>query len=780
MRIKINIFIFLIILKLVAFSQVKPGQWVDHLSYDYSNGVVKVGKTVYASNGFGLSKYDDFDNSIEKLTKINGLSDVGIKLLRKNDYNNKVMVIYNNTNIDVIEPDEKIVNISDIKRKIIQGKKYINEVYFKDNFAYISCGFGIVVFDTDKLEIKDTYYLGDGISALEVYQVTKNDTAFFAATPSGIFYGKTNTNLSNYQNWKSLNNGIATGPYNAIVNLNGKIIINYSEKLKSNASLKDTLYELTNAGWMKYSINASYINSENKKLYEYSKYNKLLIIDQFGVAEYTSSGTRLIYLSDYGFNDGLYAKISDVYFENNNLYWVADENHGLIKSGGGPWALNERIKLNGPSHNLVNDLDIKDGKLVVAPVDLGEVFNSQYQKYRANIYENSEWRSLKNEFPDSIRDVNAVSIDPNNKEHIAFACMASGVVDFNNNKIQGVYTYGNSPLVGINGGSDIRVTGVSFDKNSNIWASITLGKKCIAVKKPNNSWTLLDFEQFVVQPTISKIMFDKSDQAWIILPRNVGLMIYKDVNGLSQPNTSNTKFLSTSPGNGKLPSVDVRSTCEDKDGNIWVGTAKGIAVFYSPGNVFTNSNWDSQQILIEQDGHVQILLENDVITAIAVDGVNRKWIGTESSGVYCFSPDGQEEIYHFTEETSPIYSNIIKDIATDETTGDVFFATDKGIQAFRTPIIKGFDDFTNVHAYPNPIRPGTSAPVYITGLIDESDVKITDVSGNLIWATKSQGGQVVWNLQSFSGTKAATGVYMIYCSSATGDKSATAKLLIVN
>lgn len=780
MRFKIYIFFFLTFLNLISFAQVKVGQWLDHLSYDYANSVVKVGGMVYASNGSGLVTYNVFDNSLEKLTKINGLSDVGIKLLRKNDYNNNVIVVYDNTNIDIIQPDGKIVNVSDIKRKIIQGKKYINEVYFNGILAYISCGFGVIVFDTEKFEIKDTYYLGNGVANLEVYQVTRNDSAIFAATPTGIYYGKLNTNLSNYQNWKSLNSGIAAGPYNTIVNFGGKIIVNYSEKLKSNTSLKDTLYELTTSGWIKYAINGNYINSENKKLYDYSKYNKLFILDQYGVSEYLSNGTRLNYLTNYGYNDYFYAQISDVYYDEDSKFWVADRNHGLIKSGGAFWTSNEKIRMNGPSHNLANDLAISDGKVVVAPVNLGEVFNSQYLQYRSNIYENGEWRSLKNEFPDSIRDVNAVAIDPNDKEHIAFACMASGLVDFKNNQIQGVYTYGNSPIVGINGGSDVRVTGVNFDKNSNIWASITLGKKCIAVKKPNNSWTLLDFEQFVVQPTISKIIFDKYDQAWMILPRNVGLMVYKDVNGLSQPNLANTKLLSTAQGNGRLPSVDIYSICEDKDGKIWVGTAKGITVFYNPENVFTNGNWDSQQILIEQDGHVQLLLENDVITAIAVDGVNRKWIGTESSGVYCLSSDGQEQIHHFTEEDSPLYSNLIRDIVTDETTGDVFIATDKGIQTFRTPIIKGFDDYTKVHAYPNPIRPGSSTPVYITGLIDESDVKITDVNGNLIWSTKSQGGQVVWNLQSFSGTKAASGVYMIYCSSATGDKSATAKLLIVN
>ncbi len=764
-------------LSLFSFAQVKIGQWVDHLSYDYSNSVAKVGPLVYVSNGSGLATYNEVDNNLEKLTKIDGLSDVGIKLLRKNDNNNNLLVIYNNTNIDVIKPDGSIVNLSDIKRKIIQGKKYINEVYFNGGLAYISCGFGIIVFDTDKMEIKETYYLGNGITNLEVYQVTRNDSAIFAATPTGIYYGKLNANLGNFQNWKSLNVGIAAGPYNSIVNFNGKIIANYSARLKSNVSMKDTLYEYTSTGWAKYSINANHQNSENYRLYDYSKYNKLLILDQYGIGEYSATGYKLNYLTNYGFD---YATINDVFYENNNQFWVADKKHGLVKSGGAPWTPNEKIHINGPENNLVNDLDIKDGILISAPMNLGDVYNSQYRNDKPGMYKEGEWVSYKNIIPDSIVDMNAVTIDPNDKDHVAFACMGSGVMEIRNNHVQGVYKYGNSPLIGYNGGDDVRITGVSFDKNSNLWTSITLGKRCIAVKKPNNTWTLLNFEQFVVQPTITKIIFDKYDQAWIVMPRNIGLMVYKDVNGLSQPNTSNTRFLSIAQGNGHLPSVDIQSVCEDKDGHIWVGTAKGIAVFYNPENVFTNANWDSQQILIEQDGHVQILLENDVVTSIAVDGVNRKWVGTESSGVYCFSADGQKEIYHFATDNSPLYSNLVRDIVVDETSGDVFFATDLGIQSYRTPIIKGYDDFTSVHAYPNPIRPGSNGPVYVKGLIDEATVKITDVYGNLVWSTVSQGGQIEWNLQTFSGTKAASGVYMIYCSSASGDKSATAKLLIVN
>ena len=777
MQSKKNLLILFTCISLCGFSQVKVGQWLDHLSYDYANSVVKVGDKVYFSNGSGVATYNTGDNSIEKLTKIDGLSDVGVQMLRKNDYNNSILVIYDNTNIDVIDNSDKIVNIADIKRKLITGKKTINEVYFKGKYAYISCGFGIIVFDTDKLEIKDTYYLGNATANLEVYQVTSNDTAIFAATPNGVFYGNKNSNLSFYQNWKSLNAGLPVGPYNAIVNYNGKIITNYSELLKSNTDFKDTLYEYTQAGWATYTLNINHKGVSNKKLYDYSKYNKLLILDQWGIAAFDALGTRINYITNYGFD---FSRINDVFYENNSVFWVADYFHGLIKSGGAVWKPNEKIRINGPENNYVNDLDIKDGLLAVAPVNLGDVYNSQYVKYKPNIFENGGWRSLRSIIPDSLIDINAVAIDPNDKNHIAFAGMSSGIIDVQSNQLKAVYKYGNSPLIGYNGGNDVRVTGVSFDKNSNLWASITLGKKCITVRKPNNTWTLLNFEQFVVQPTISKIIFDKYDQAWIVLPRNIGLMVYKDVNGLSQPNSSNTKFLSSVVGNGKLPSQDVHSICEDKEGHIWLGTAKGVAVFYNPENVFTTSNWDCQQILIEQDGYVQILLENDIISAIAVDGVNQKWIGTQSSGVYCLSSDGQKEIYHFTQENSPLYSNTIKDVVVDEISGDVFIATDKGIQSFRTSIIKGFEDYSKIHTYPNPVRPGYSGNVYVKGLVDESEVKITDVSGNLVWSTKSQGGQIEWNLKTFSGTKASSGVYLIYCATATGEQSATTKLLIIN
>lgn len=783
MRFKPLFFLCFALISGFSFSQVKVGQWVDHTCHTFANAVAKLGTFVYSSNGVSLTKYNILDNSLEKMTKYEGLSDVGIKLMRKSDHSSLILVIYENTNIDVIKADGSIVNVSDIKRKSIPGKKFINEVYFNGKFAYISAGFGIVVFDTEKLEIKETYYIGNGITNYEVYQVTKNDTAFFAATNVGVFYGKATMNLSNFQNWKSLNTGIAPGPYNNIVNFGGKILANYSARLDSDQSMKDTIYQYNGTSWSVYLS-----GTENKKIYDYSKYNKLLIIDQWGLKDRDLAGNGTVYITKYNSpSDDSYIK--DCYFENDGIYWLADERAGFVKSKGGYPEPNEKLNLNGPNTNLVNDLASIDGNVYMASTNLGELWNNQWRAPYINYYKDYDWTSLNSTYIDSIYDINCTAVDPNDKEHAVFGSWGKGVVEVRNGVPVNIYNKSNSSMQYAGTSQDVRVGGVFFDQNSNLWAISSLNNKFLNVKTPSGTWVNFDFNPIATadpnaimssNPNAGKVIVDKKGLVWVHLARGAGMVVFNPGSSFNQPNTLNAKIISTYKGSGGLPTSDIFSMVEDQTGNVWVGTGKGVAVFYNTDRIFSGGDWDCQQILIEQDNHVQILLENDEIRSLAVDGANRKWCGTLSSGLYCFSPDGQEEIYHFTTENSPLYSNVIRDISVDEKTGDVFIASDIGIQSYRTDIIKGFEDFTKVHAYPNPIRPGYSSNVYITGLIDEAVVKITDVAGNLVWQTKSQGGQVGWNLTSLSGSRVQSGVYMIHCASTDGEKSASTKLMVIN
>jgi ligand-binding sensor domain-containing protein len=239
------------------------------------------------------------------------------------------------------------------------------------------------------------------------------------------------------------------------------------------------------------------------------------------------------------------------------------------------------------------------------------------------------------------------------------------------------------------------------------------------------------------------------------------------------------KLLNDEEGNGGLPNNEVYCMEEDLDGELWVGTLEGIAVFYSTDDIFTAESVNAEQILIEQDGNIQILLETEAVTCIEIDGGNRKWVGTQNSGVFLFSPDGLEEIFHFTSTNSPLPSNNVLDIAINHSTGEVYFATESGVVSFMSTATNFGLEINEVSVFPNPVRPGYEGLITIDGLAYDTDVKITDMGGNLVYKTTSEGGRAIWDGLTLNGEKAVHGVYLIFCSNPDGSATQVAKVAVV-
>jgi ribosomal protein S11 len=213
---------------------------------------------------------------------------------------------------------------------------------------------------------------------------------------------------------------------------------------------------------------------------------------------------------------------------------------------------------------------------------------------------------------------------------------------------------------------------------------------------------------------------------------------------------------------------------------MWIGTTEGLVVLYSPQNVFQpGKNFDAQPVLFEEDGVVQRLLGTEAVNAVVVDGANKKWFGTLNSGVFYTSADGTETIYNFTVDNSPLLSNTILDIAIDDETGEVYFATAEGIVSYRGSATRGYDDYTDVYAYPNPVRPGYDGPIYIRGLVTNARVKITDVAGNIVFETIAEGGQARWDGLNLDGEKVVSGVYVAYITDDLAEKTTVTKILVI-
>jgi len=201
---KIFLLILLSLLVNTGFSQpVGIGQWRDQLPWSDCISVAEAGSKIYCATPYALFYFDKDDNSVQRLSKINLLSDIGINTISYSSDYQTLVIAYSNANIDLIK-DNAVINISDIKRSTILGNKTINNIYFIGKYAYLSCSFGIVVLDVDKEEIHDTYYIGANGGQVNVMSLTKdsNDT-LFAASDKGIYIASAkNPNLANYQNWK--------------------------------------------------------------------------------------------------------------------------------------------------------------------------------------------------------------------------------------------------------------------------------------------------------------------------------------------------------------------------------------------------------------------------------------------------------------------------------------------------------------------------------------------------------------------------------------------------
>ena len=222
---------------------------------------------------------------------------------------------------------------------------------------------------------------------------------------------------------------------------------------------------------------------------------------------------------------------------------------------------------------------------------------------------------------------------------------------------------------------------------------------------------------------------------------------------------------------------------EDHDGTSWIGTGAGPIVLTNPTRFFNDDFYCTQIKVPRNDGSnlADFLLANDQINAIAIDGGNRKWIGTETNGVYLLSSDGLETIEHFTEDNSPLPSNSITSIAIHPKSGKVYIGTLKGLVSYQGDATEGESSFEddNVYAYPNPVHPGYTGVNTVTGWMTDSDEKITNISGHLIYEGSSIGGQFTWDGRNRQGNRVASGVYFVMAANKEGKEGIVTKILFV-
>jgi len=753
------IFVFLSVLS--VFSQANSN-WSSYYSYNYIVGLAEANNRIIASTENAIFSKHLVTGEITTFNSIDGLKSDEITAVYHSREFNITLVGNANGFLIVIRPDSRqIINKVDIVNDvpIVQSNKKINHFLEHNGKVYIATDYGVSVFNLETIEFGDTYFIGDFGQETKVFQTALYNNEIYAVTENnGIKRASlSNPFLINYNSWETFNSESWTG----ITSIGQHLVASKSNKILYKLNTNGTSLEQfnTNENILNIkSVNQYLTITTSSTIYVLSE--NLASVTQIGqfltdeTLEYTASSIiqNTLYIGTK--NKGVYS----IELNNTNVY----QNHTP----------------NGPLRNKVYSINATADNLWCVfgdnvPNNLSPFFPT-LGRYGISKLTPEGWLHIP--YKDVLQAANLSKIVtvPNNENQVYIGSNYSGILKIENDIPTHLFSStntGQNGLEGFTGGSssDVRIHNMTFDRNNNIWVTNAGETGHLKVMRTDETWN-----SYVINPeatTYSDLIVDKNGTKWIA---TTGRGLY----GFNEAYQNRLITIDNSYDEG-IPINRVYTIAIDQNNRLWIGTLWGLRILPNVDRFLTETQPVVNPVIIIDDGLPQELLFQQTVRKIKIDGADRKWIGTLGSGVFLVSPNGQETIFHFTKDNSPLPSDFIIDIDINPKTGEVFFATDKGMVSYKGTSTQAYNNLRDVYVYPNPVRPEYAGTVKIAGLTDAANVKITDIEGNLVYETKSSGGTIEWNTTAFGKYKVASGVYMIFITSEDATETTVKKVMII-
>ena len=765
------------VLTFAATAQIQPvGQWRSHLPYRLSTHVVQAGPWVFVASGSGLFRYHADEKYVEPLTKVEGLTDVDITSLAYDPVTDWVVVGYRNGNLDLIR-NEKIVNVPELVRSsLYPGKKKVNHIHCgapgtpRAGRALLSTDFGIVELNLATQLVVGTYLVGPNAQEAVVYGTSTRADSVWVATGQGLVAAAQADPWYDPSVWHrhaqwegQVVHLVAAHPSVA----DPQLAVGVPTAAGDSLSIRRNGTWRTVDDGLDIPSSLYQIVPQGAGFWVARSFDVLEVLPGNGTAWQTSP----IMSPGTGNNAGFRPR-GLVWDAQRQILWTANSYRGLTFKDNPTYA-QHRVPSGPPTGNVYRMASPGD-KLYVAPGSLDATWTAQFNNDGLFVFTGGRWSARQDANVDNAKDLVAVAVDPTDTSHVYLGSWGKGVVHLHRGQFVERWDATNSPLgpALASTSNDVRVGGLTFAQDGTLWATASLATNNLYKRTPDGTWTAYSLGQFSGE-AIKDLALDEDGRVWMI-SRTKGI-VCAEVDGSSVQ----VRRITSGAGDGNLPSPDVQALAFDQDGELWVGTTDGLAVIYTPYNVFNpGRSIDAQPILREENGVVQKVLGSERISCIAVDGGNRKWVGTQSGGLFLLSPDGLEELMHLTSTNSPMLSDRITSLAVDPVTGEVFMGTDRGLQSFRAGATAGGETFGDVVAFPNPVPPDYTGPISVRGLKANVRCKITDRSGRLVFEATAWGGTLVWPGNTLNGEPAPAGIYQVYTTDDLGTDTYVATVAV--
>ena len=748
------------------------GEWRSFLPYNDGRWVTQSEDKIYYSTDLSLFSINkDEVEDVMFQSKVEGLTDVGIRRIQYDEFNKQLIVVYDNSNIDILA-DGEVINLADIKdNQILTGDRSINDIHIPNaNSVFFATAFGIVELNLQKLEFSSTIFTN-----VVVNDITSKGNVLYAATDLGIYYVDIaeNPNIIDFSSWSlfGVSDGLEVDTYEAYH------VEFFNDKLYAN--IENELWHQEDNGQFAFLPLEGFEDFDIRFLAPAR--NSLMV----GALK-TNFGRVLFVEEDNSFSSGLTGctnRITYAVEDEQGRYWYSDEFGEIRWSDNANGGCHKDL-LNSPKSETVSDIEVQNDKVYVASGGVKDNYSPQFNRDGFYILENGTWNIYDSKNIEVIEDVefyNYFQIEPHPEDdRVYVGSYFEGLLEFNPvDQSATLFNRENSPISFTVGDSEReRISGLAFDNNGTLWINNFGANTPLIALTSEGVWHAFNPAG---DNQLAKVVVDNNGYTWSVLgTTGGGVVVHSDGGTIADPTDDESRFINSS--NSEIVTGTINTIAVDLDGEVWVGTNQGPVIFDSGPSIFTNDNRGSRR-QVTQDSIPAILLETEDIRAIAFDGANRKWFGSRN-GIFVQSPDAKTLEMQFNVDNSPLFDNTINAFEYDAETGIMYIATNKGMQSYRTETLGAKNTHARqVFAYPNPVRPEYEGNIAIKGLARDANVKITDLNGKLIFETTSLGGQAIWDGRDYNGRKAATGVYYVFSTGTasfdTPDSFVT-KIMIVN
>ena len=715
--------------------------WQTHLNYSDARKVLVAEEKVYTATENSLFYFDQEDNSLRKISTIDGLSEIAISAMGYNQTNKVLILGYRNGNLDLLQ-ENTIINLPAVKNANINAGKSINHISSIQQSAYLSTDFGVVVINLAAEEIRETWFPGENGEPVMVKQSVFDTDTIYLLTNQQLLSGSLDpgVNLQDFRNWQR--RPLPAGDKVAITLWQNDLILATSNQV----------WRLNEGAWEALALD---INEPIRNLSIAGGDLVVVTTDEIKLISPALQTTNLNALP--------VQSPWQTAFE-NGTWWVADSDNGLVTNYDQGW---QSLFPTGPVDNNASQLFATPDRIFALPP--AKTVNNLPLNNPAqfSLYENNQWQTYDQEELPPVQDLSAVLYDGFNNL-TWFSSYGDGVIKWDdenfeliNNDIPG------SPLAIFND-DQMLVSTLVPGNQGNLWLSIFNASPPLHRVQADGSG-----ESFVVPGSRSNfvhkmVRYGNGDLWMAVAAENGGgIVVYN-------PDTQQSRLLTSTVGGGGLPNNNINDLLIDRDGFIWVGTDEGVAYFPNPFLALANQPIDAVTPIFNQ----RRLLSSEIITSLAIDGGNRKWIGT-NNGIWLFGEAGEELFYNFNTGNSPLLSDEILDIAVLNETGETFFATGQGIISFRSTSTQPEANYDLVKIFPNPVSSDFRGLVGIEGLVNNTVVKITTLSGQLIRELRSYGGMATWDVTDYNNRRVSTGIYLVLMADENGEQDMVGKIAVV-